>query len=376
MTSLIPPPPRTLSSDYMRFAKEDTAATYNLANSGVADCALSDLGATLDDLALHGPNAYGYEPLIERIASRFGVPAACVVMPGGGCSFANHLAMSALVSPGDEVLIEDPTYELLTSTLECLGARARTFERHEARGWRLDAGEAISRIPPRTRLIVLTNLHNPSGALASEAEIREIADAAAAVGARVLIDEVYLELTFEDGAARTAFDPNGNIITTSSLTKAYGLSGLRCGWILAPADLARRMRRLNDLFGVAPPHIAERLSVVAFDKLPALRARGRAMMAANLAAYLELLADHPALEQTLYIPSTTVFPRLRSGDGDALYETLMRDHETSLTPGRFFGRPDHVRLALGGHPEATRVGLERLAEVLSAGVAQRVARAG
>jgi len=360
----------------MRFAKEDTAATYNLANSGVADCALSDLGVTLDDLALHGPNAYGYAPLIDRIASRFGVPAACVVMPGGGCSFANHLAMSALVSPGDEVLIEDPTYELLTSTLECLGARVSTFERREARGWRLEAGEAISRITPRTRLIVLTNLHNPSGALAGEAEIAEIARAAAAVGARVLIDEVYLELTFEDGAAGTAFDPDGNIITTSSLTKAYGLSGLRCGWILAPADLALRMRRLNDLFGVAPPHIAERLSVVAFNRLPALRARARGMMAANLAAYRDLLADHPALDQTLYVPSTTVFPRLRSGDGDALYETLMRDHETSLTPGRFFGRPDHVRLALGGHPEVTRVGLERLAGVLDARVSQKVARAG
>jgi len=225
--------------------------------------------------------------------------------------------------------------------------------------------------PPKTNLPT-----ERSSLVGREAEIADIARAAAAVGARVLIDEVYLELTFEDGAARTAFDPDGNIITTSSLTKAYGLSGLRCGWILAPADLALRMRRLNDLFGVAPPHIAERLSVVAFNRLPALRARARGMMAANLAAYRDLLADHPALDQTLYVPSTTVFPRLRSGDGDALYETLMRDHETSLTPGRFFGRPDHVRLALGGHPEVTRPGLERLAGVLDARVSQRVARAG
>jgi aspartate/methionine/tyrosine aminotransferase len=376
MTTLYATQPRALASEYMRFAKEDTAAKYNLANSGVADCALSDLGVTLDDLALHGPNAYGYQPLVERIAARFGVPAACVVAPGGGCSFANHLAMSALLSPGDEVLIEDPTYELLVSTLQCLGAQVSTFERHEARGWRLDVDDVVGRITPRTRLVVLTNLHNPSGALASEAEIRTIAAAASAVGAHVLVDEVYLELTVEDGVARTAFDPDANIVTTSSLTKAYGLSGLRCGWILAPADLAQRMRRLNDLFGVAPPHIAERLSVVAFDRLGSLRARATAMLEANHAVYRALLADHPALEQTLHVPSTTVFPRLRSSDGDSLFARLMREEETSLAPGRFFNRPDHVRIALGGHPESTRVGLERLAAVLDTAVARPMARTG
>jgi len=358
--------PRTLASEYMRFAKEDTGARYNLSNSGVADCALADLDVTLDDLALHGPNAYGYGPLIDRIARRFGVPADCVVMPGGGTSFANHLAMSALVSPGDDVLIEDPTYELLVSTLGCLGAEIRTFERREDEAWRLDAHRIAGLIGPRTRLVVITNLHNPTGALASEAEIATIAAAAAAVGARLLIDEVYLELTFDGGYARTAFAPDGPIVVTSSLTKAYGLSGLRCGWILAPADLARRMRRLNDLFGVAPPHIAERLAVVAFDQLERLRARAQAMLAANRAVYRDLLLDHPALEQTLFENATTVFPRLKAGGGDALYERMMREHDTSLAPGRFFGRPDHIRLALGGQPATTRIGLERLAAVLDA----------
>jgi aspartate/methionine/tyrosine aminotransferase len=355
---------RTLGSEYMRFAKEDTGARYNLSNSGVADCTLADLDIGLDDLALHGPNAYGYGPLIERIAGRFGVSTDCVVAPGGGTSFANHLAMSALVSPGDDVLIEDPTYELLVSTLGCLGARVRTFERRPQEAWRLDAARVIDLIGPCTRLVVITNLHNPTGALAGEAEIAAIAAAADAVGARVLVDEVYLELTFADGTARTAFTPDGPIVVTSSLTKAYGLSGLRCGWILAPADLARRMRRLNDLFGVAPPHIAERLAVVAFDKLGSLRARAQAMLTANRAVYRERLETHPALEQILFDDATTVFPRLRTGDGEALFQRMMRDHDTSLAPGRFFARPDYIRLALGGHPAATRVGLERLAGVL------------
>ena len=124
-----------------------------------------------------------------------------------------------------------------------------------------------------------------------------MARSAAEVGARVLIDEVYLELLFEDGKAFTAFRPDGNIVVTSSLTKAYGLSGLRCGWILAPADLAEKMRRLNDLFASLPAHVAEQLGLVAMSRLDALRARGRAILEENRAAYREILGDHPALNR-------------------------------------------------------------------------------
>jgi len=354
----------TLRSDYMNFAKLKTAARFNLASSGVADCALADLGASLDGLALHGPNAYGYAPLVERIAGRFGIDAACVVT-AQGCSFANHLAMAAMVSPGDEVLVEDPTYELLLSTLGYLRADIRRFERRPEAGWALDADAVAAALTPRTRLVVLTNLHNPTGALADEATVSAIARAAAEVGARVLIDEVYRELMFRDGAARTAFREDANIVVTSSLTKAYGLSGLRCGWILAPAELAERMRRLNDLYAATPVHLAERLGVVAFDRLDALRARANALIDANRAAYGEILGGHPGLDQTPIDQGTTMFPRLLKGDGDALHGRLITRFQTSLVPGRFFGRPDHVRIGLGGDRHSTRAGLERLAEALA-----------
>ncbi len=220
---------RTLSSDYMRFAKLETEARYNLASSGIADQTLADLGASMADLTLNGPNAYGHKPLIAAIAARFGIDPACVVAPGGGCSFANHLALATLVSPDDEVLVEDPTYELLVSTLGYFQARVRRFPRRPEARWRLDPAAVAAALTPRTRVVVLTNLHNPSSALAEESAIAAIAEAAALVGARVLVDEVYLELTFGAGEARTAFAEGGNVIVTSSLTKAYGLSGLRCG---------------------------------------------------------------------------------------------------------------------------------------------------
>jgi aspartate/methionine/tyrosine aminotransferase len=359
-------PGRVLQSDYMRFAKLDTAARHGLASSGVADCTLADLDISLDDLALHGPNAYGYAPLVERIAGRFGIDTACVVT-AGGASFANHLALAALVSPGDEVLIEDPTYELIVSTLGYLQADLRRFPRRPDDGWRLDPEAVADRLTSRTRLVVLTNLHNPTGALASEEEIAAVARAADQVGALVLIDEVYLELMFRSGEARTAFRPEGNIVVTSSLTKAYGLSGLRCGWILAPDYLAQRMRRLNDLYASLPPHLAERLSVVAFDRLPALRARASALIDANRAAYREILGGDPSLDQTVFDQGTTVFPRLTAGDADGFFARLMSRYETSVVPGRFFGRPDHIRVGLGGNPAMTRGGLERIKAALQSG---------
>jgi aspartate/methionine/tyrosine aminotransferase len=357
---------RVMQSDYMHFAKYGADARYNLATSGVAGCDLADLGVTLDDLALHGVNTGGYRPLMERVAARFGVDVGCVVMPGGGCSFANHLALAAILSPGDEALIETPTYELLASLLGYLQARVRSFERRPGEAWRLDPERIIAAITPATRVVVLTNLHNPSSAKADDAAVDAVAAAAERVGAMVFVDEVYRELTFAPGRAETAFREDGNLVVTSSLTKAYGVSGLRCGWILAPAPLAGRMRRLNDLFGVHPPHVSERMSVVAFDRLPRLKARADAIVAANRAAYHAILAGHPKLEQSIFAHGATVFPRLVESDGDAFFRRLTADFETSVVPGRFFGMPDHIRIGLGADPVMTAEGLARVAAALDA----------
>jgi len=352
-------------SDYMQFAKLRTAARYTLASSGVADCTIEDLALPPDALALHGPNAYGYPPLIERIATRFSIDEGCVVMPGGGTSFANHLALATILRHGDEVLIEHPTYPLITDTLRYLGAAIRTFPRRPETAWQINPETIASALTSRTRLVILTNLHNPSGSLTEAAIIDVIATAAAKVGALVLIDEVYRELLFTTGDATTSFHPDRNIVVTSSLTKAYGLSGVRCGWCLAPAPLADRMRRLNDLFGSLPPHPAECMAVAAFDRLDYFRARGTALITANRAAYAEILGDHPALEQFPCPQGTTMFPRLRHTDGDALYDLLMASFETSLVPGRFFGYPDHVRIGLGAELVQTREAMLRVATALS-----------
>lgn len=353
---------RTMRSPYMEWAKLHSEARYNLATSGVMSYPLAELPVKIADLEINGPTVYGYAPLQERLARKSGVAAECVVA-ATGTSMANHLAMAAILEPGDDVLIEQPTYELLVSAASYLGANLRSFPRRPADGFQIDPAEVKTQMTSRTRLIVLTNLHNPSGAFTDEPTLRALGEIAADAGARVLVDEVYLEAVFDE-PWRSAFHLGPQFVVTSSLTKAYGLSGLRCGWILAEPALAERIWRLNDLFAATPAHPAELLSVVALDHLDRIAERAKATIGANRARLLELLRDYEQLEVSLPRHGTVVFPRLRRGGGDDFCVALREKYETSVVPGRFFGAAEHLRIGLGGETEMTAVGLERIGRAL------------
>src|SRR5262249_6056869 len=173
---------------------------------------------------------------------------------------------------GDEVLIEQPTYEPLLALAEYFGLNIKRFPRRFENNYAIDVDNVAANLTDKTRLIVITNLHNPSSTLTDEPTLRRIGDIAEGVGARVLVDEVYLEAIFKN-APQSAVHLGPQFIGTTSLTKGYGLSGLRCGWILAEPELAERMRLLHDVFGSLGPQPAERLSVVALRKLPKFIAR-------------------------------------------------------------------------------------------------------
>ena len=349
-------------SDYMLWAKTQGRAKYNLATSGVASFPLHELPVTIDQLEINGDSTYGYAPLQHAIAKKCGVDPDCVVA-AAGTSMANHLAMAALLDPGDEVLIEQPTYELLTSTLLYLGAAVKTFVRDEDNGYALDPAEVRRAITPKTKLIVLTNLHNPSSVLASDSVLREIGELARSVGARVLVDEVYLDAVYTN-TPTTAYLLGPEFVVTSSLTKIYGLSGLRCGWILAEPDLARAMWRLNDLFASIPAHPAELLSVVALEHLEQIRQRARKIVEADRV----LLEDFMARQQGISSPrtefGTTAVLRLAKGNVDDFLARLHTDYETSAVPGHFFGLPNHFRIGMGVDTEMFREGLHRINRAL------------
>ncbi len=351
-----------MASEYMHWAKTSSRARFNLATSGLANLKLEDLRVSLDDLEVTGEGGYGYAPLIDALASRYRVDRDCVVT-GAGTSFANHLALAALIQPGDEILMESPGYEPLLATARFLGAHVKRFLRRFENEFQLTAAEIEENLGPETRLIVLTNLHNPTGVLIDDQTLKEIGELARQKSCRVLIDEVYLEMLFEE-PPRTAFHFGPNFVVTSSLTKAFGLSGLRCGWILAEPELAKSMWRLNDLFGASPVHAGERLSVVALDQLSEIATHSRTRLDENRELLNQFLDGRHDLEVVRPPYGSIMFPRVREETADKMIGLLREKYETSVVPGRFFERPAHFRIGLGGDRETLVEGLDRLGRAL------------
>ncbi|HYL86678.1 MAG TPA: aminotransferase class I/II-fold pyridoxal phosphate-dependent enzyme [Candidatus Angelobacter sp.] len=361
---------RTKRSRYMEWAKTRSHAKFNLATSGLIGVPREEFPLRLDELEITAPGAYGHAPLLQRIAQHAGVPEECVVT-AAGTSMANHLAIAAVLEPGDEVLLEQPAYGPLLDVAEYLGARVKRLPRRFESGFAIDLEELQRAFTPATRLIVLTNLHNPSGALLSAETLLAIGKLAHRSAARVLIDEVYLEMLF--GQAAPFCFPIGNsiagtnenpFIVTTSLTKVYGLSGLRCGWILATPDLARRMWLLNDLFAATGALPAERLSVTALDHLVRFRERARALLDANRALLDAFLDTRRDLECFRPPAGTVVFPCLTHGDPEAFFQLLREEYETTVVPGSFFEMPRHFRIGIGGDTPTLRSALERLNSAL------------
>lgn len=352
---------RRKQSEYMYWAKTQSRARFNLATSGVGAFPLGELGV-LPPLEINGDNSYGYPPLKRAIATRYGVDPDCVIT-AAGTSGANYLAFSTLLDPGDEVLIEDPTYGLLVDALESVGAVVKRFARTHDGGYALET-EAVRRaITPKTKLIVVTNLHNPSSVLTGESVLREIGEIARSVGARVLVDEVYLDAVYEN-TPRTSFLLGPHFVVTSSLTKVYGVSGLRCGWVLAEADLARAMWRMNDLLAATPVHPGELLSVAVFENINTIRDRFRRIVQADRKVLTGFLDRAPALSAVRTEWGTTTFLRLPGGNADPFLERLRAGRDTSAVPGRFFGMPECFRVGMGVDSEMFAEGLRRIEESL------------
>jgi len=350
-------------SDYMYWSKTQSRARFNLATSGVAPFPLRELPVNLNQLEINGTNDYGYVPLQQAIAAHHEVDPECVV-ESAGTSMANHLAMAAIIEPGDEVLIEHPAYGPILDIAPYLQANVKRFRRAEENGWAIDPAEVRRRITPKKRLVVITNLHNPTSALTSESVLREIGDIARSVDALVLVDEVYLDAVYE-GTPRTSFHLGPEFVVTSSLTKVYGVSGLRCGWILAQPDLAWKMRRLNDLYSATPVHPGELLSVAAFKHLGLVRDRARRIVEADRKLLRDFLKQQRGISAVETDWGTTSFVRLRTGNVDDFLERLRTDFDTSAVPGRFFEMPDHFRVGMGVDTEMFAEGLDRISRALA-----------
>ena len=342
---------RSMQSDYMHWAKFKTSVPYQLTSSEVPHFRMDTLDWDKRDLDLDGASHPRYAPLRERVAARHGVSVDQVVA-ADGTSMANFLAMAALISPGDEVLIEHPTYEPILGVASFLGAQIKRFERKAADAFRPDPAIVREAMSDRTKLIVLTNLHNPSGALATEEELSAIGER----GTRVVIDEVYLDASPQ----RSGVHLGPQFVVTNSLTKVYGISGLRCGWILAEPDLAERMWRLNDLFGVNQAHQAERLGCIALDHIDQVIGDTSAMLDRNRKLFNDFLSTRDDIVCASAEYGITAFPHWGGGGTQRLDDHLRANYDCAVVPGRWFEMPDHFRVGFGIPTDIFSEALQRL----------------
>jgi aspartate/methionine/tyrosine aminotransferase len=349
---------------YVAWMKHAPEMTYNLMGSNLLHCQVEDIPGAREELALDAFHEEGYPPLLADIAGRYGVDEDQVSV-ATGASGANFLVCGALLRPGDEVLVERPGYDPLPGVPRFLGARINRFDRVFEEGFVVNPERVAASATPSTRLIILSNLHNPSGAFTPPEVLRQVGEIADRLGARVLVDEVYLE-SLHGVEVIPAATLSPTFISTSSLTKAYGLSGLRAGWALSSPDIAEKLRRVRDIVDGVGSFPSELLAHLAFRNFPALRERARAILEPNMARLRDFMAAHSQLEWIPPAGGSVAFPRIRgmTDVGDFVVR-LREEYDTGVVPGVFFQAPAHFRIALGGRGEILDGGLGRLSEALT-----------
>lgn len=351
---------------YLEWAiKHGGSCRFDLATSGIQNgCALLEG----EPIALH--DLSGWKKARAAIARVNDVPESESLMTLG-TAHAVWLAYAALLSPGDEILIEQPAYEPLLNAALGMGLTIKRFDRPENKGFALDPEIVARAVTENTKAVVVSNLHNPSGARASHDVLRACAKAADRVGAFLIVDEVYApfdRLCDDAGVWKDSARKLGaNVVALSSLTKCYGLGSHRFGWLLAhPEVIARGEAAMLATCGMLPLAHAN-LALRAFSALPALAARARNRLAEKRDAVSTWVASRKDLEW--HAPAEGLFGfasvKKKTNVREAI-ERGMRDEDVMVVPGAFFELPHGFRLAWSLDEALIPEALTRLGRVLDA----------
>jgi hypothetical protein len=339
-------------------------ARFDLASSGMPTVPPAELGVP-DAAAMADPA--GWSDLRIAIARYNDVPTEEAVA-SLGTTHALWLAYVSLVEPGDDVLVEDPAYEPLVRIAEGVGARVVKFSRDPRDGFALDPARVARAMTARTKVVAITNLHNPSGVRANADSLRAVARVAEARGAFLIVDEVYApfdELVDGLGVFRASSRKLApNVVAVSSLTKCYGLGPQRAGWLLGPPDVVARaecaVTATCGMLPLAHAHIA----LHAFGQIGRLAERAKEILAGKR----ERVASWARAQGFPWsAPGSGLFGLASvpgRGDLTPLIEGMAREREVLVAPGAFFGVDDSMRIAWSAPVDVLDEGLARLAEGL------------
>ena len=302
----------------------------------------------------------------EHLAARYGVPEESILCTTGATT-AVSMIYTALLSPGDRVLVEAPGFDIFANMARDVGVEADFFRR-EAPGFGISVDGVLEALRPDTRMVVLTNLHNPSGAYVSDETLAALARALEERGVLMLLDEVYRDYL---GSAGPGLDPrqHENVLRVSSLTKIFGLSTLRCGWIIAGQRILRRMRDYSERadFNVSRlSHCVAAEVLVRAEMFDAWRNDMMATARPIAAAALEDMAGQGLIQTGVPLLGCTCFPQLTGvEDTRGLSQWLSAKHGVVVVPGECFGAPGYLRIGYGLPPARLTEGLARLSRGLA-----------
>lgn len=346
---------------------------YDIAESGILPLAVNDLldfepperrAATLErllSLPLGYNEAVGTHTLRALLAATYAQCDPANILVTTGAIEANFLLFNILLDAGDHVIAPYPAYQQLYSVPRAIGCDVALWRIRPENGFRYDVDELEQLLTPRTRLIVLNTPHNPTGAMIPPADLRRIYALAESVGAYVLCDEAYRWLAVPGGEefAPPVFDLGQRGISVGTISKPFGLPGLRIGWMAAPQEIVARCWAMRDYVSLSPGKLNDALALLALEHREQIVARNRAIIAANLAsaqewidANADLLAWQPPrggllalLHYNLDLPSLV------------LADKLATEYSVMLAPGSAFGYEHYLRIGIGQRPEVFQAGL-------------------
>lgn len=358
------------------FARYEFTCEYNLAESCAAPLSVGELmdlraEASLNDLRgfrLSYTESDGAEGLRREIARLYPdtQPGQVFVTVGG--QEALFLAFSSLVGPGDNIVVEFPAYQQLYSVAEAMGAEVRPWrlrlvgDEPGKRRFSLDLAELSGLVDARTKLIVVNHPHNPTGLVPNRAFLEEVVAVARSVGARVLSDEVYrgLEHVATDLPSARIF--GDDVVVVGSMSKAFGLPGLRIGWLVAGPEVLERVAVRRDYTTICANRLAEEMAIVALRAREAVLARNRGIAARNLQLVRAFMDRHRDVIGWIEPEGGVVaFPRLlMSGvKTEDFCRELVEEKGVLLIPGSCFEVEGHFRLGFGYDTAKLEAGLER-----------------
>lgn len=312
------------------------------------------------------PSFWGHEKLIANIAERYNTKEDNILI-SLGASNAIFLICQALLNNGDHVVIESPVYEPLLASPDFIGAKVTVLSRRPP-DFTFDLDEFEKSINADTKLVLITNLHNPSGAFLGNDYLVRLAQIAKSKNEniKILVDEVYRD--FVPGQPASAATLDSCFISLNSLTKVYALGIIHCGWTIADTETIKLLRRMHTLVARSGSRLLESFACFIVENLDGYLQRSLKIVSQNRKTLLQLtrpLIDEEVLSGEVPQFGCIYFPKINGvKDTRKLMQSLIDRHKIYTVPGRFFGEPEHIRIGFSTQPERFKNDIQLFAEVL------------